>query len=99
MVDHSLYHYSVTIRSTDLAIVNCLRSLAQFSQKQGNNRIPWGGTKDRDWKSRENCVTFRFTTPDYRAGFVAEVARLLPLELIEIVSQSDDDPALPIAPI
>ena len=71
MDDHSTYRFSIAVHSTDLAVVNCLRSLSQFSQETGNNRIPWGGTKDTDWR-RANCkVTFRFTTPAYRDAFVA----------------------------
>ncbi len=92
---HSTYRYSVTVQSEDLAVVNCLRSLSQFSQKTGNNRIPWGGTKDEDWKRGGSCVTFRFTTADYRAGFLAEAARLLPKELWSVVRQNDNDPAKP----
>jgi hypothetical protein len=92
---HSTYRYSVTVRSEDLAVINCLRSLSQFSQKTGNNRIPWGGTKDEDWKRDGSCVTFRFTTADYRAGFLAEGTRLLPKELWSVVRQSDNDPAKP----
>lgn len=90
---HATYKFSVTIRSDDLAVVNCLRSLSEFSQKSGNNRIPWGGTKDADWKRDGRSVTFRFTTPEYRAGFLAEAKRLLPTSLWSVVSQSDNNPA------
>lgn len=92
---HKHYHFSVTIHSDDLAVVNCLRSLAQFSQKGGNNRIPWGGTKDEDWKRDGHNVTFRFTSPSYREGFLGEVSRLLPADLLSVVSQNDNDPARP----
>ena len=90
---HSSYRFSVTIRSDDLAVVNCLRSLSEFSQKSGNNRIPWGGTKDRDWKRDGHSVTFRFTMPEYRAGFLAEAKRLLPTSLWSVAAQSDNNPA------
>ena len=92
---HPKYKFSVTVHSDDLAIVNCLRAIAEFSQKTGNNRIPWGGTKDRNWKRDGACVTFRFTMPDYRAGFLVEIKRLLPEHLWSIVRQSDNDPAKP----
>src|SRR6056297_3389337 len=95
MTDHRLHHYSVTIQSDDLAVVGCLRSLAQFSQKTGNNRIPWGGTKDADWRRDGKTVTFRFTSAAYREGFLAEAARLLPSGLWSVVSSTDDDPAKP----
>lgn len=92
---HSSYRFSITIHSKDLAIVNCLRALSQFSQKKGNNRIPWGGTKDEDWKRDGFCVTFRFSNLHYRNDFLAEVKRLLPDHLWSIKGQSDNDPAKP----
>ena len=92
---HAAYKFSVTVKSDDLAVVNCLRSLSQYSQKSGNNRIPWGGTKDEDWKRAGNTVTFRFTTTEFRSGFVAECRRLLPCPLYSVVRESDNDPARP----
>ena len=94
-MSHAEYKFSITISSDDLAVVNCLRSLSQYSQKSGNNRIPWGDTKDQDWLRDGFMVTFRFTTPEYRAGFLAEVQRLLPNALWSVVRQNDNDPASP----
>ena len=94
-MSHAGYKYSITVKSDDLAVVNCLRSLSQYSQQSGNNRIPWGGTKDQDWKRDGHSVTFRFTTPEYKLGFVAEARRLLPVSLWSVVRESDDDPAHP----
>src|SRR5438552_11450911 len=93
--EHSQHKFSVTIKTDDLAVVNCLRALAKFSQKTGNNNIPWGGTKDGEWRQANNLVTFRFSTPKYRDGFVDEVGRLLPSDLWSIVNKSDQDPAKP----
>lgn len=87
------YKYSITIQSDDLAVVNCLRALSQYSQKTGNNRIPWGGTKDTDWKQNGNSVTFRFSKPEYREGFITEISRLLPRDLWVEHGRSDNDPA------
>ncbi len=92
---HAAYKYSVTVHSDDLAVVNCSRSLSQFSQQSGNNRIPWGGTKDQDWKRNGHMVTFRFTTTTFRAGFLHEAKQLLPQALWSVVRQSDNDPASP----
>ena len=94
-MSHAGYKYSITVKSDDLAVVNCLRSLSQYSQQSGNTRIPWGGTKDQDWKRDGHSVTFRFTTPEYKLGFVAEARRLLPVSLWSVVRESDDDPAHP----
>ena len=92
---HASYKFSITVHSDDLAVVNCLRSLSQYSQQSGNNRIPWGGTKDQDWKRDGHSVTFRFTTPAFRNGFLTEAKRLLPQGLWSVVRQSDNDPASP----
>ncbi len=94
-MSHATYKFSVTVKSDDLAVVNCLRSLAQFSQQTGNNRIPWGGTKDTDWKREDHTVTFHFTTPAYRLGFIAEAQRLLPQSLWSLVRENNNDPATP----
>jgi hypothetical protein len=88
---HANYKFSVTVRSTDLAVVNCLRALSAYSQRSGNNRIPWGGTKDADWKRDGHSVTFQFSKPEYRIGFLAETKRLLPPNLWTEVAQSDND--------
>jgi hypothetical protein len=95
MSEHSLHRFSITIRTDDLALVGCLQALSQFAQKSGNNRIPWGGTKDSDWQRDGHQVTFRFSADQYREGFLAEARRLLPTSLWEIVGQRDDDPATP----
>ena len=94
-MSHADYRYSIKIDSDDLAVVNCLRSLSQYSQESGNNRIPWGGTKDRDWKRDGNSVTFRFTTPGFRDRFEREAKRLLPDHLWSVVRRDDNDPASP----
>lgn len=96
MGEHYKYKYSVTIQTDDLAVVNCLRALSQYSQKTGNNRIAWGNTKDSDWKRDNKRVTFRFTSPEYRRGFLSEVERILPNGLWTEYEQSDNDPARPV---
>ena len=95
MGQHADYKYSITIKTNDLAIVNCLRSLSQYSQKTGNNRITWGNTKESDWKRDNNKVTFRFTSPEYREFFQKEINRLLPNELWVEFARNDTDPATP----
>ena len=95
MNQHSKYKYSITLQTDDLPVVNCLRALSQYSQKSGNVRIPWGNTKGRDWERDNHQVTFRFTTPEYREGFVSEVKRLLPKGLWKEIARSNNDPAWP----
>lgn len=94
MTTHADHKFSITVHTDDLAIVGCLRALAKFSQKSGNNNIPWGGTKDDDWKRDEHRVTFRFSSLRYQDGFLAELERLLPVELWSAITTRDDDPAI-----
>lgn len=69
MTTHPDHKFSITIHTDDLAVVNCLRALSKYCQKTGNNNIPWGGTKDRDWKSQRHNVTFRFRIPPIETAF------------------------------
>jgi len=95
MTTHADHKFSITIHTDDLAVVNCLRALSKYSQKTGNNNIPWGGTRDRDWESHGHEVTFYFSDPTYREGFVAESRRLLPLQLWLELSRDDTRAARP----
>lgn len=92
MTEHESYRFSVTVASDDLAVIGCLRALAQYSQKTGNNRIPWGGTKDDDWRRAGIRITLRFDSRTYRDGFLNEAERLLGANWTK-VAKSDDDPA------
>ncbi len=76
-----------------MAVVHCMRALAQHNQKTGNKRIPWGGTKEVDWLISKECVTFHFDHKEYRESFLQDAKRLLPQSLWSIVGQDDNDPA------
>ncbi|MDD2903837.1 MAG: hypothetical protein PHU44_15530 [Syntrophales bacterium] len=93
---HEDHKFSITIHSDDLAVINCLRALSKYSQKTGNNNIPWGGTKDKDWIRDEHQVTFHFSDPTYREGFLSELERLLPSGIWREIRRSDNDPAKPV---
>ena len=95
MTTHSDHRFSIMVKTDDLAVVGCLRALAKFSQKVGNNNIPWGGTKDDDWIRDGNTVTFFFSSPSFRDGFVGEINRLLPQNLWSIVGTDDLRSAAP----
>jgi hypothetical protein len=93
--DHADYRFSVTTRTDDLAVVGCLRALADFSQKLGNKRIAWGGTTDDHWRRNSHSITFRFCAPEFRDGFLNEARRLLPSDLWTVAGGRDDNPASP----
>ena len=91
---HSAYRFSVTIHSDDIAVIHCLRALSQFSQKTGNVRIPWGGTKQEDWERDGHTVTFHFSHPDYRSDFL-DLARRLLAKTWQETKRDDNNPASP----
>jgi len=95
MTFHSDHKYSITMHADDLPVIGCLRALSKYSQRTGNNQIPWGGTKDRDWERNHHRITFHFSSAEYRDLFVSEVLRLLPPDLWREVKRSDSDPASP----
>jgi len=95
MTVHADDHYSITIHTPDEAVLNCLCALAAYSQKKGNTRITWGGTKRGDWIRDGKSVTFRFSDPDFRSAFLQKVNELLPRDLWAAISESDNDPANP----
>ena len=95
MSTHVDHRFSITVRTDDLAILYCLRALADYSQETGNTRITWGGTKKADWERGGRCVTFRFSKPEYRTKFNKEADRVLPNNSWSKVRESDNDPATP----
>ncbi len=50
MTTHKDHRFSITVHTDDVAILYCLRALADYSQETGNTRIAWGGTKREDWE-------------------------------------------------
>jgi len=48
--NHCKYHYSVTCKTDDPAVLHCLRALCQYSEKEEHPQIGWGGTKGNIWK-------------------------------------------------
>ena len=77
MSNRGSYRFTVTLHTDDLAVVYCLRALADLCQETGNTRITWGGTRKVDWERSGNRVTFRFTNAEYRANLLSEARRLL----------------------
>ena len=61
----------------------------------GNYRITWGNAKDSDWTRDNHRMPFRFTSSEYREGFLFEGRRLLPNDLWNEYARGDNDPARP----
>jgi len=95
MSTHQDHHYSITVQTPDLAILNCLRALSAYAQETGNSRTVWGGTGEEEWSTSDNRVTFNFSDPAYRSKFKQEAFRVLPYSSWEVTEEQDDDPARP----
>ena len=95
MTTHVDHHYSITVHTDDVAILYCLRALADLAQASGNTRIAWANTKRSDWEAANHQATFHFSHPSKRVDFAAATGRLLPARQWAVVAQSDSDPAVP----
>jgi hypothetical protein len=95
MSTHADHRFSIRVQTDDIAVLYCLRALADYSQETGNTRITWGGTKKEDWERSGRSVVFRFTRPTYRTRFIKEASRVLPAGSWAKVAENDNDPALP----
>ena len=94
----SSFKHSVTVRAEDLAVLSCLRGLANHSQKRAPPGLSWGGTGREQWERNSKQVTFRFSDPDFRANFIQEAERLLSPSLWSMVVQTDDEAVIVLEP-
>ena len=88
MIKHAGRQFSATLSTPDLALVGCLRALAEFSQTSSDDPC---GAEENNWRAAGQKVTFRFATALDRALFKNEVRRLLPAHLVRFYAESDDD--------
>jgi hypothetical protein len=95
MTEHADHRFSATLWSRDLALIGCLRALADFSQRNLSRE----NTEERDWRAAGQKVTFGFSRALDRDLFMNEVRRLLPANLVRFDAESDNDPAKASAPI
>lgn len=79
------YIHTITVKTEDITILYCLRSIAHLSQETGNTQIPWAGTTRKIWIEQGNKVVFRFTDEKYKNKFINEAKRILPQNSFEIV--------------
>jgi len=91
---HALFHYSVTCGTDDVAVLYCLRALADLAEQHPQNKIAWGNTGKEAWRRNGHEVTFHFTKPSYRQVFRDEANELLGGRWSEM-GASDNDPATP----
>lgn len=92
--DHKRFRFSATCRTDDAAVLHCLRAICQFAEKGVKPQIGWGGTGEREWRSRGGRFIVRFSSSEYRNAFLEEGNRLLAGRWT-LLATSDDDPATP----
>jgi hypothetical protein len=92
MTEYADHPFSATLSSPDLALIGCLRALAEFSEETGNDTGLCEDTMEKDWRAAGQKVTFHFSTALYRDLFKNEVRRLLPANLVRFDAVSDNDP-------
>jgi hypothetical protein len=91
MTKHVEHRFSATLSSRDLALIGCLRALADFSQRNLSRE----STEERNWRAAGQKVTFDFARALDRDLFKNEVRRLMPARLVRFHPENDNDPAKP----
>jgi hypothetical protein len=89
MTEHADHRFSATLCSRDLALIGCLRALADFSRRN----ISRESAEERDWRAAGQKVTFAFSRALDRDLFKNEVRRLMPARLVRFHPENDNDPA------
>jgi hypothetical protein len=92
MGKHADRQFSATLSTRDLPLIGCLRSLAEFTQR---NAVSRESSEEKNWRAAGQKVTFRFSRALDRDLFKNEVRRLLPANLVRFDGESDSDPAEP----
>jgi len=92
---HEDYHFSITVHTDDLAVLHCLRALADYAEKSSQKKIAWGGTTKPNWQCNNNCVVFHFSKNGFREEFKRQARRLLPEASWTLKREADNDPAKP----
>jgi hypothetical protein len=95
MTEHADHRFSATLSTPDLALIGCLRALAEFSEQMGNDTTPCEDAKEKDWRAAGQKATFHFSRALDRDLFENEVRRLLPANLVRFDAESDNDPSKP----
>ncbi len=85
------YHYSATVQTNDLAVLHCLRALADYAEKSQLKKVAWGGTTADYWRQHGHMVKFHFSSMDCRETFLKEATRVLP-DMWKLFRTKDDDP-------
>jgi hypothetical protein len=92
MDDYEKFRFSITCRTADDGVLNCLRALCQWAEEYPKQQIGWGGTTLASWKRSNGEFKLRFTDPNFRDRFVRKAQELLP-DRWTALATNDNDPA------
>jgi hypothetical protein len=81
-------------RAVNLALIECVRALAEFSRQAGSKNISSEAEGEGDWRAAGQKVTFCFAEALDRDLFKNEVRRLLPADLVRFDGEGDNGLAI-----
>ena len=77
-IDHSLYHYSVTICTPQREVFAALRGLSFAAQRKVNSYVTWKGTTEKLWNKHHHHAKFHFTELRFRSDFLQWATEIVP---------------------
>ena len=94
-VDHSLFHFSITVFTKRREVLAALRGLSFAAQRKISPYTTWGGTDEASWKDRNYHARFYFTEAGFRDDFLAWAKELLQPGSWQQIGEPIDDDAMP----
>ncbi len=90
MDDYERYHFSATCKTSDFAVLHCLRSLCQWAEEYRKPQMGWGGTTKTKWEKSNGQLTLRFTDLAFRQNFLDKAHELLGGRWTLVMTDNDD---------
>lgn len=91
MTQYEKFRYSITCRSSEEAVLHCLKALADYAEGGGHKNTSCLEASMAEW-NRPDRVTLRFTSPDNRSEFRRIARELLGGRWAEYDARDDDPP-------
>lgn len=89
------FRFSLTVRTDDLALLQCLRALCHYCEASSHKAAGTAGASQSAWDDNGHRALFRFSTHGCRTMFLEQIERLLPREMWKVVAQNDHEPPPP----
>lgn len=91
MSQYTRYQYSITCRSSEEAVLHCLKALADYAEGGAHKNTTSAEATMAEW-NRPDRVTLRFTSADSRSAFRELARKLLGGRWAEYAARDDDPP-------